>query len=189
MSAHPGSAARLRAGGARPAKRTSTSIAPRGAASKAALAAALTGALIAAPLAVPPLAAQIADTSQTPVDSVVVTPEAEPAVVPAEAERGGPLTPTQALVRSMAVPGWGQAAFGSYVRGGVYFSGWAANWFMIFRNQVRLNDARSRYDRRVDQIIDEEIAAYVQGIYRLEDRLVTLLQVDRLVEGVAELAR
>lgn len=105
-------------------------------------------------------AAQIADTTQVPVDSVVVMPQARPTVVPGEpADVRDPMTPRGAFIRSMAVPGWGQSAFGSYFRGGVYFSGWAANWFMIFRNQVRLDEARTRFDHRVDQIEAELIAA------------------------------
>ena len=97
--------------------------------------------------------AQIADTTQVPVDSVIVTPGARPVLISdAPDTTPGPMTPRGAFIRSMIVPGWGQAAFDRPVRGGVYFAGWAANWFMIFRNQVRLDDARSRFDRRVDQI-------------------------------------
>jgi hypothetical protein len=44
-----------------------------------------------------------------------------------------------AFLRSIVIPGWGQAAFGAYTRGGIYFSGWTGNWFMNFKNQVRLD--------------------------------------------------
>lgn len=99
-----------------------------------------------------PAAAQVVDTLQTPVDSVVVLPGADPAVVPAAPDTVAPITPGGAFIRSMAVPGWGQSAFGSYFRGGIYFAGWAANWFMIFRNDVRLDEARFRFDLRLDQL-------------------------------------
>lgn len=103
--------------------------------------------------AVPPeLPAQIADTSQTPVDSVVITPEAEPAIVPADDTVVLPISPRAAFARSLVIPGWGQAAFDAHTRGGIYFAGWAANWFMIFRNQVRLNEARDRFGQRAAQI-------------------------------------
>ena len=107
-----------------------------------------------------PVVGQIADTSQVPVDSVVITPDARPTITESEPDLTvEPLSPRSALIRSMLVPGWGQAAFGSNFRGGVYFAGWAANWFMIFRNQVRLDDARDRFDTRVDIIEAGLIAA------------------------------
>ena len=100
-----------------------------------------------------PAVAQIADTSQVPVDSVVITPDARPTITAAEPDlTPEPISPRGALIRSMVVPGWGQAAFDSHFRGGVYFAGWAANWFMIFRNQVRLDNARDRFETRVDII-------------------------------------
>ncbi len=113
----------------------------------------------AAALAPGPLHAQITDTTQTPVDSVVVTPEADPTVVDTTTGAIRPISPRGAFLRSMVIPGWGQSAFDAYFRGGVYFAGWAANWFMIFRNQVRLDQARTLYDRRVDQIETALIAA------------------------------
>lgn len=76
-----------------------------------------------------------------PVDSVVVTP----------------MSPRGAFIRSMILPGWGQSAFGSYFRGGVFFTGWAGNWFMNFRNQVRLDNARDRYGLRRSELRDSLI--------------------------------
>jgi hypothetical protein len=103
--------------------------------------------------------AQITDTTQVPVDSVIVTPGARPVISAATPDSAlAPMTPRGAFIRSMVVPGWGQAAFDRPVRGGVYFAGWAANWFMIFRNQVRLDEARSRFDQRVEQIEAQLIA-------------------------------
>jgi hypothetical protein len=110
-------------------------------------------------LAAAPTAAQVPDTAGTPVDSVVVTPAAEPTLVDAAPDSVRPVSPRGAFLRSMVLPGWGQATFDANFRGGIYFAGWAANWFMIFRNQVRLDAARSRYDRRVDQIETALIAS------------------------------
>lgn len=107
-----------------------------------------------------PGVAQVGDTARVPVDSVVVTPEARPVIVDAAPDTATvPLSPRGAFIRSMVIPGWGQAAFDSHGRGSIYFAGWAANWFMIFRNQVRLDAARGRLDQRVDQIEAALIAA------------------------------
>ncbi|MEJ2503469.1 MAG: DUF5683 domain-containing protein [Gemmatimonadota bacterium] len=111
-----------------------------------------------------PAAAQVIDTTQTPVDSVVITPGADPEIVRADVDRALPISTRQAFIRSMVLPGWGQAAFGSYLRGGVFFTGWAANGFMIFRTQVRLNEARGLYDRRVDDLVDRIVASSAKPI-------------------------
>lgn len=99
-----------------------------------------------------PAAAQITDTTQTPVDSVVVTPGAEPAVVDAADSVELPITPRAAFIRSLILPGWGQATFGAWIRSGVYFTGWAGNWYMNVRNYVRLGDARDRFDTRTEEV-------------------------------------
>jgi hypothetical protein len=63
-----------------------------------------------------------------------------------------PVSPGGAMIRSMILPGWGQAEFQAYFRGGVYFAAWAGNWFMLFRNEYRLDYVRQQYDIRYDQI-------------------------------------
>jgi hypothetical protein len=90
--------------------------------------------------------------AQTPgaVDTIVV-----PGAV---VEQRPPLTPGGAFVRSLVIPGWGQSAFGAYTRGGIYFSGWTANWFMNFKNQVRLQEARNQLTLRTSQIREQLIA-------------------------------
>lgn len=60
--------------------------------------------------------------------------------------------PGGAFVRSLIIPGWGQSEFGAYTRGGVYYAGWTANWFMNVKNHVRLSEARTRLDLRTAQI-------------------------------------
>ena len=105
-------------------------------------------------------ASQVVDTTGTPVDSVIVTPEADVAVAPAaDTMDGGVVSPGGAFLRSLIIPGWGQAEFDAYFRGGIYFAGWAANWFMNFRNYTRLEDARSRFGLRESQIADSLAAA------------------------------
>ncbi|MGK7313259.1 MAG: DUF5683 domain-containing protein [Candidatus Longimicrobiales bacterium M2_2A_002] len=82
--------------------------------------------------------------SVRPVPRVLVVPDAD-SVQPA-------VTPRSAMFRSFLLPGWGQAEYDAYFRGGIYFAGWAANWFMNFRNAVRLNNARDRLRVRTNQI-------------------------------------
>ncbi len=110
-------------------------------------------------LAASPLRAQVGDTSQVPVDSVIVTPETTVEVEPAAGDTVRPMAPRDAMIRSMLVPGWGQAAFGSNFRGGIYFAGWAGNWYMNFRNAVRIHTAEELFDRRRSEIVDSLVAA------------------------------
>lgn len=70
-----------------------------------------------------------------------------------------PFSPRGAFIRSLIIPGWGQAGFEAYTRGGIYFAGWAGNWYMNFRTITRLNEARNRLDLRTGQIRDSLIAS------------------------------
>jgi hypothetical protein len=112
-----------------------------------------------------PALAQVPDTLPAPPDSVpavevVPAPMVSPPALlqdPADpVER--PMSAGGAFLRSILLPGWGQAAFGAYTRGGIYFSGWTGNWFMNFKNQVRLTEARNRLDLRTEHIRDMLIA-------------------------------
>jgi hypothetical protein len=96
------------------------------------------------------LGAQVVDTAGVAMDTV-------PVVVDRPAQDFRPATPRGAFIRSLVLPGWGQAMFDANVRGGVYFSGWAGNWFMNFKNHVRLKEARNRLDLRTEQIRDSLI--------------------------------
>lgn len=53
-------------------------------------------------------------------------------------------SPRGALFRSLLLPGWGQAWVGSPGRGGVYFAMEAASLWMVYRTQVKLDEARAR---------------------------------------------
>lgn len=105
------------------------------------------------------LGGQVPDTVATHMDTVIVDPAAvaaPPVTLPDTVV--APMSPGGAFVRSLIVPGWGQAGFDAYTRGGIYFSGWAANWFMIFKTRTRLGEARNRLDLRTTQIRDSLIA-------------------------------
>ncbi|HUE76730.1 MAG TPA: DUF5683 domain-containing protein [Longimicrobiales bacterium] len=105
-----------------------------------------------------PASAQVEDTIGVPVDSVIITPTVPVATVSADTTTRMPMSPRGAFIRSMILPGWGQSAFESYFRGGVFFAGWAGNWFMNFKNAVRLDEARSMFDRRRDELREALLA-------------------------------
>lgn len=62
------------------------------------------------------------------------------------------ITPRSALIRSLIVPGWGQASTGSYLRGGVYFATQMGSWFMLLKTMARLGEARSIERQRVANV-------------------------------------
>lgn len=67
-------------------------------------------------------------------------------------------TPAGAMVRSFLVPGWGQAALGSYLRGGVYFGLQGGSWFMLFRTIKKVGEAREIEARRLELARAEVLA-------------------------------
>lgn len=83
-------------------------------------------------------------------------PEAQP--TDTATERSVP-SPMGAFVRSAIVPGWGQAAYGSYFRGGVYFAAQSGSWFMLLKTMAKLREAREIEGRRVAAASDSVLAA------------------------------
>ena len=55
-------------------------------------------------------------------------------------------SPRGAFIRSVLLPGWGQAWVGSPGRGSVYFALEASSGWMLYKTQSRLTDARRRLD-------------------------------------------
>lgn len=100
-----------------------------------------------------PATAQIPDTIPTEADTVVVEPDVpvEPVQI---VDSGPPMSPRAAFIGAMILPGWSQAAFGSYVRGGVYFAGWAGNLLALTRTIARLDNAENQFDLRKQMIRD-----------------------------------
>ncbi|HSH44919.1 MAG TPA: DUF5683 domain-containing protein [Longimicrobiales bacterium] len=123
--------------------------------------------------------AQDPDSADAPVDSVIIAPEVPVSRVPAEDSVVRRVSPGGAFIRSLVVPGWGQAAYDANVRGGIYFAGWAGNWFMLFRTYTRLGEARSRYDRRADQLVDSLLTTTENP-----DSVRALLENPNYLEGV-----
>ncbi|HEX7117653.1 MAG TPA: DUF5683 domain-containing protein [Longimicrobiales bacterium] len=83
----------------------------------------------------------------------------EPIALPADSTDvvPGP-SPAGAFVRSLLVPGWGQASHGAYVRGGVFFALQAGSWFMLIKTMAKLAEARSIETRRVGAVRDSLLA-------------------------------
>lgn len=59
-----------------------------------------------------------------------------------------PPSPGGAFLRSLAVPGWGHAAIGSYGRGAFYVAAETGTWYALIRTRMRLNEARERASLR-----------------------------------------
>lgn len=80
---------------------------------------------------------------------VPATPE------PELVETVGPVRPSVspggAFLRSLILPGWGQAAYDSNVRGAVYFAGQLGNAFMLVKTVAKLDEARSVEAHRVEE--------------------------------------
>lgn len=70
-------------------------------------------------------------------------------------------SPTGAMIRSFVLPGWGQASYDRYVRGGVYFTGHMGNTFMVLKTLARLGEAEDMAARRAAVTRDSLVAAGV----------------------------
>jgi hypothetical protein len=75
--------------------------------------------------------------------------------VPADTLRRGP-SPRGALFRSLIFPAWGQAANGSYLRGGVAFAIETTSWYMLLKTMAKLSESRG-VERRVVDIVSDSL--------------------------------
>ena len=103
-------------------------------------------------------------------DPVVADTLPAPAVEPRD-EAATEISPAGAFLRSLVLPGWGQAAVGAPVRGTVYFSIGAGSFWMLGKSRVRLADVRAS-----ERFIQED--ERLEGVER-----------DALLEGLAPLRR
>jgi hypothetical protein len=62
--------------------------------------------------------------------------------------------PGGAMLRSILLPGWGQAAYHAYFRGAVYYAGWAGAWFMNYKNYSKLDEIRQMRTIRRSMVLD-----------------------------------
>jgi hypothetical protein len=96
-------------------------------------------------MAASPLRAQ----DVTPADTV-----AQSVVRADSASTWEPPSARSALLRSLVLPGWGQAKVGSYTRGGIYFGIGATSWFMLLKTIGKLDEARDRASAQRGFVID-----------------------------------
>jgi hypothetical protein len=64
------------------------------------------------------------------------------------------------MIRSILIPGWGQAAVGSYTRGGVFFGIRSSSYYMLFRTIGRLNESRA-IERRLTGLARDSLDALI----------------------------
>jgi hypothetical protein len=57
------------------------------------------------------------------------------------------------------LPGWGQAAYGAYLRGGIYFAADAGSWFMLLKTLGKLGEAREIQRWRISSVHDSLMTA------------------------------
>lgn len=111
--------------------------------------------------------------AQTPPDSTPPT-TAESSVVVVQPEDSATLrnfpSPGGAFLRSVLIPGWGQAVYGSYFRGGVYFAAEAGSWFMLLKTLAKLGEAREIESWRVGAVRDS-LMATIAADEELAERL------------------
>lgn len=94
-----------------------------------------------------------------------------------------PVTPGGAFLRSLAIPGWGQAAAGSYTRAGFYFVTSGATLWMWLKTAHFLDAAE---DRRDLLEVELENALIRQGISN-PDTLAARVEADPGVTGARSL--
>ena len=114
--------------------------------------------------------------------------------VEADAERTVGVSPSGAFLRSILVPGWGQAANGAYLRGGIFFGLQSGSWFMLIKTMAKLEEARDMERRRAGIVRDSLLAAAAADpdlAKRYEDarRLELDVQEDERVAGLGSLVR
>lgn len=90
--------------------------------------------------------------------------------------------PAGAMLRSIILPGWGQADFHAYFRGAVYYAGWAGTWFMNFKNAAKLDEIRQMRAIRRSMVLDSlQAVAAADTTGALAQELADPFQRDQLI--------
>jgi len=99
-------------------------------------------------------------------DPVVADTLPAPAVEAVDEDVVAEISPAGAFLRSLVLPGWGQAAVGAPVRGTVYFSIGAGSFWMLGKSRVRLADVRAseRFIREDERLESIERDALLEGL-------------------------
>lgn len=127
-----------------------------------------------------PLAAQ--EPARPPADTTRALPDTFPQVLPlpqAPDSVPGP-GPAGAMLRSIILPGWGQASYQAYFRGAVYYAGWAGAWFMNLKNYAKLDEIRQMRTIRRSMVLDSlQVVAATDTA--LANQLANPIQRDQLI--------
>jgi hypothetical protein len=78
-----------------------------------------------------------------------------------------PVSPGGAFLRSILVPGWGQASVGAYNRAGFYFGVDAASAWMFFKTRRTLDSARKILGRVEAEVTAQVVSAGVSDLQKI----------------------
>jgi hypothetical protein len=103
-----------------------------------------------------------------------------------DAETATELSPRAALLRSMAVPGWGQAYAGSPGRGAIYFAMGSGAFWMTLKTQRQLSASREhdRWLRETGQLQERQISPLTRARAQQFEDWVTLALVTLAFSGI-----
>lgn len=112
--------------------------------------------LLAMATAATPIAAQeppVADSAR------IAAADTIPSLLAAEKSPGG------AFVRSLVLPGWGQAWTGAPARGAIYFALEGASVWMLYKSRTKLSRARraDEFLRSIGELGEEEESGFAEG--------------------------
>lgn len=127
-----------------------------------------------------PMAAQ--EPVKPPADTTPAPSDSFPQGLPIPQARDtvpGP-SPGGAMLRSILLPGWGQAAYHAYFRGAVYYAGWAGTWFMNLKNFAKLDEIRQMRTIRRSMVLDS-LQAVAATDTVLANQLANPVQRDQLI--------
>ncbi|MBI4543971.1 MAG: hypothetical protein HY703_02110 [Gemmatimonadetes bacterium] len=82
----------------------------------------------------------------------------------------GAPSPRGAFLRSLLVPGWGQASFGAYGRGAAFFAAQSGSWFLLLKTVAKLGEAQELEQRRRAAARDSLLADAVGDSAKTERR-------------------
>lgn len=101
-------------------------------------------------------------------------PEAAPPAAVEVEEPETPISGRGAFIRSLVLPGWGQAYVGAPGRGAIYFAMEAGSAWMVYKTYQQLNEARDAqaWLREVGRLpVDEKLDVVESREEQLEDWL------------------
>lgn len=86
------------------------------------------------------------------------------------------ISPRDAFLRSLVLPGWGQSSIGAPGRGGIYFALEAGSLWMVYKSDRKLQQARDfeRFQRATGQLTEGQVSGLVRDRRAQREDWVTL---------------